>query len=156
MGKKVIYIYILELISIAVLITAPNEDFELIGECIDKDGVSDFLYEFLMKSKFKERKDIVAESYSRFFGINQKYGRLKYIINEMDNSIAEKELKFFLENEWYQNLKDTSLYNQHLNQHNIYSGYWCFVAAAIVKIKGLDDSSFRNNQYYPNDLLKNL
>jgi hypothetical protein len=73
----------------------------------------------------------------------------------MDNSIAEKELKFFLDNEWCQNFKDTSLYNQHLSQHNIYSGYWCFAAAAIVKIKDLDDSSFRDNEYYPKDMLYN-
>jgi hypothetical protein len=34
-----------------------------------------------------------------------------------------------------------------------YSGYWCFEAAAVVKLLGIDDSSFRDNEYYPADLL---
>jgi hypothetical protein len=147
------YRHILELISTAVLIDASYEDFELLQEFIDRDNVNDLLYEFLLKSKIEKRKDIVTESYSHFFGINQKYGRLKSIIKQTDNSLAEKELKFYLDNEWYKNLKDTPLYNEHLNKHNIYSGYWCFVAAAIVKIKVLDDRTFRDNQYYPRDML---
>lgn len=34
-----------------------------------------------------------------------------------------------------------------------FSGYWAFEVAAIVKIKGLDDSSFRDHKYYPSQLL---
>jgi hypothetical protein len=32
-------------------------------------------------------------------------------------------------------------------------GYWSFETAAIVKIIGLYDSSFRDPQYYPRDLI---
>jgi len=32
------------------------------------------------------------------------------------------------------------------------SGMWSWEAAAIVKVMNLDDSSFKDNQYYPYDL----
>ncbi|RNC86850.1 MAG: DUF1911 domain-containing protein [Winogradskyella sp.] len=50
-------------------------------------------------------------------------------------------------------MKDTSGYNQHAKSNGNYVGYWCFVVAAIVKIKDLDDSSFKNSKYYPKDML---
>ena len=75
------------------------------------------------------------------------------MIVESDNIKASNELKYFLENEWYNSFKGTPLYEQHKMSHSIYSGYWCFVAAAIVKIKGLDDSTFRDNKYYLKDLV---
>jgi hypothetical protein len=34
-----------------------------------------------------------------------------------------------------------------------YFGYWSFESAAIVAALGLDDSSFRDNEYYPKDLV---
>jgi hypothetical protein len=34
-----------------------------------------------------------------------------------------------------------------------YYGRWSFEAAAVVAIKGLDDASFRDNPYYPKDLV---
>ena len=35
----------------------------------------------------------------------------------------------------------------------LFYGYWAFEVAAIVKIKNLNDSSFRTNKYYPDKLL---
>lgn len=120
---------------------------------IDRDKVDDFLFEYLIRYKLKDREIKKKESYKVFFGINEKYGRLKEIIKENNKVIAQNELKFFLEEEWYPSFLGTPIHNQHLNSHNTYVGYWCFVSAAIVKIKELDDSSFRDNQYYPKDLL---
>jgi hypothetical protein len=34
-----------------------------------------------------------------------------------------------------------------------YGGYWSFEAAAVVKILGINDSSFRDNPFYPGDLV---
>lgn len=36
-------------------------------------------------------------------------------------------------------------------QYNSYAGYWCLEAAAAVVILDIDDSSFRDNVYYPKD-----
>ena len=54
----------------------------LLSKFIDNDRVKDFLFEFFICSFDKSRKPIVTESYEEFFGINEVYSRLKYIINE--------------------------------------------------------------------------
>jgi hypothetical protein len=35
-------------------------------------------------------------------------------------------------------------------------GYWCYEAALVVMLWNIDDSSFRNNPYYPKDLVRKL
>jgi len=51
-------------------------------------------------------------------------------------------------------LAKNDMFKQIDNPYNTYVGYWCFAAAAIVKLKNLDDSSFRDNDYYPKDMLQ--
>lgn len=144
--------YLLDSLSLGILLGAKDEDFNLIVDFIDKDEVKDFLIEFLIQYKNEERESIGEESYREFFGINDTYGTLKRIIKTENKDKAQKSLKIFLENEWFDSFKNEHIYSLHTGNHKNYSGYWCFVAAAIVKIKGLDDSSFRDNQYYPKDL----
>jgi len=148
------YIIMLNRLSLGVLLNASIEDYILLVDYIDKDEVKDFLFEFLIKQLIPERKKCTQESYKDFFDINETFDSLKQVIIEDDKNLAQKGLKRFLEKEWYNCFKGTPLYNEHTNEHNTYSGYWCFVAAAIVKIKQLDDSSFKDNQYYPKDLIQ--
>jgi hypothetical protein len=149
------FLEILDVLSLGVLLDVPINDFRIVEDFIYKDEVKDYLLNFLLKFRLNEVVSISEESYhdQNYFHINQRLGTLKAIIFQEDKEIAQKELKRFLEAKWYNSLKGTGYYNQHSNPHNTYSGYWCFVAAAIVKIKGLDDSSFRDNPYYPKDLV---
>lgn len=149
------YIDILDILSFSVLLDIPTHYFRMIADIISKDDVKDFLINFLLKFKLKGLIGFSEESYNdeKYLHINKRLGALKKIINMEDKATANKELKSFLEKKWYSSLKDTGYYNQHKNPHNTYTGYWCFVAAAIVKIKGLDDSSFKDNEYYPKDML---
>lgn len=62
-------------------------------------------------------------------------------------------MKLFLEKDWKNAFHDTPVFQAHKSPHAIYVGYWCFVTAAIVKLKELDDSSFKNIPYYPKDLV---
>jgi hypothetical protein len=38
-------------------------------------------------------------------------------------------------------------------RHDTYYGAWSFESAAITAILDLDDSRFKNNKYYPKDLV---
>jgi len=147
------FLSVTEMISLGILLEIPDNDFELLVDYIERDQVKDFLIESLLRYRKSDREEILEENYQKFFHVNERYGRLKTIVQEQDKELAQKELRYFLENEWYQSFKDTPLYDQHKNPHNTYLGYWCFTAAAIVKIKQLDDSSFRNNPYYPKDFI---
>ena len=59
--------------------------------------------------------------------------------------IDEDEFKKFMDKEWYDSCTNCSWYNSHKRETDTYVGYWCWLAAAICKIKknGID------NQYVP-------
>lgn len=69
---------------------------------------------------------------------------------ELSNSV---EIKDYLGNKWYENQKDESWYDVHLNSDkSLYSGYWAWDVAAIAKIKGIDVGSLNNVDYFPYDV----
>jgi len=141
------------MLSLAVLLDVSKEYILKLVKFVDGDEVKDFFLEFLIGHLMPERKAITDESYAEFFHVNERYGILKEIITLNDKLEAQEKLKYFLEKKWYASFKGTPLYNQHNNPHNLYVGYWCFQAAVITKIMDLDDSSYRDNQYYPKDLV---
>lgn len=141
------------MLSLAVLLDISKEYILKLIKFIDGDEVKDFFLEFLIGHLMPEREAITEESYAEFFHVNERYGILKEIIILNDKLEAQERLKYFLEKKWYSSFKGTPLYNQHNSPHNLYVGYWCFQAAAITKILDLDDSSYRDNQYYPKDLV---
>jgi hypothetical protein len=147
------YDEMLWMLSLGYLLNISNEDFKKLVEVIDRDGVKDSLFEFIIRAKLQDRPSINEESYKEFFGIPQVFEKLRQAITETDKIKAAKSAKEFITNEWYKNHKDAGWYNSHKSKHDTYFGYWSFETAAIVKIMGLDDSSFRDCQYYPKDLI---
>lgn len=147
------YDQMLWMLSLGYLLDIPDEDFKKLVEVIDRDSVKDLLFEFIIRAKLQDRQPIMEESYQEHFHIPNCYKKLRQVISETDNTKAEKSAKEFIANEWYKNHKDAGWYNSHKSKHDTYFGYWSFETAAIVKIMGLDDSSFRDCQYYPKDLI---
>lgn len=147
------YDEMLWMLSLGYLLNIDEEDFEKLVEVIDRDGVKDYLFEFIIRAKLKERQPISQESYAEFFGVPEIFKKLRQAINETDKAKAEKLIKEFITKDWYKNHKDAGWYNSHKSKHDTYFGYWSFETAAIVKIMGLDDSSFIDCQYYPKDLV---
>ncbi|TWP23052.1 DUF1911 domain-containing protein [Apibacter muscae] len=74
-----------------------------------------------------------------------------YQITQQPKSEAEISIKKYLDN-WYSMHKDEPWYNSHLRDSG-YSGYWAWEVAAVVKVKGLDDTGFKDNPYYPYDMV---
>lgn len=145
---------IIDLLSISVLLDAKREYFNLISNFIDKDKVLDFLFNFFIMYKDPNRGTIKSESYEEFYGINEKFKELKEVIFLNDKKEIESKIDLFLKRNWFDIISKESIYGLNTSKNNVYCGYWCFPAAAIVKIKGLDDSSFRDNPYYPKDLIQ--
>jgi hypothetical protein len=143
------YDEMLWMLSLGYLLDAPEEEFKKLVEVIDRDKVKDKLYEFIISAKLKNRTPIQEESYRDFFGVPETFSKLRNVIEEPDKTKAAKLIHDFLKRDWYKNHKDAGWYNSHKSKHDAYFGYWSFESAAVVKIRGLDDSSFRDNQYYP-------
>lgn len=147
------YDEMLWMLSLGYFLNIPEEIFKKLVEVIDRDKVKDYLFEFIIAAKIKDRQLIKEESYNNFFSIPETFAKLRQAIQESDKLKAEKLVKAFITKDWYKNHKGTGWYNSHLSQHNVYFGYWSFETAAVVKIMHLDDSSFRDCQYYPKDLV---
>ncbi|MEI6532956.1 MAG: PoNe immunity protein domain-containing protein [Candidatus Roizmanbacteria bacterium] len=141
---------ILAMLGLGYLLNITTTDFQCIVDIIDRDKIQNLVYETIIKAKIPSRKVFEKESYNI---PNPIYASLRKAIFESDKEVAQKVIKHYLEKEWYQLHKDAGWYNSHKGDGKGYSGYWSFETAAIVKIKGLDDSIFRDNEYYPKDLV---
>jgi len=147
------YDEMLWMLSLGYLLDIPNDNFQKLVDVIDRDQVKDFLFEFIIRAKIKNRKPIVEESYQKYFWIPHIFDSLRKAIVETDKTNAELLVKQFVRKEWYNKHKSQGWYNSHNNPHDTYFGYWSFETTAVVKIMGLDDRSFKDCQYYPKDLV---
>lgn len=152
------YYEMLRILSLGYLLDIPNEEFEKLSRAIERDNVKDWIYSFLISSKLDNRKMSTEESYSYIYGVPEFYRSLREAILEEDEAHSAELVQKFVETEWYENFKKEGGGRVEIHNHpeDIYYGYWCFEAAAVVKIKGLDDSSFRDHPYYPADLVHGM
>ncbi len=144
------YDEMLWMLSLGYLLDIPTEHFEKLVYIIDQDQVKDKLFEFIISAKIQTRSNLEQESYKNGWKI---FGKMREATEVVDKAKAESLIKVFLEKEWYKEHKNVGWYGNHKGKHDTYSGYWCFEAAAVVAIKGLNDTSFRDNEYYPKDLV---
>ena len=92
------------------------------------------------------------------FGDNKKSNNtcLKYpdhykpFYDFIDKTIKTSEFVKFMDNQWYDTCKDYSFYDSHKNDKKTYTGYWCWLAAAIIKIKSINDVA---GKYIPVDVI---
>ena len=138
---------LLRIVSISFLLDIPDDQFFKIIKAIDKDQVKDLVLEEIIVAKISDREQLNKESYLEYFFIPEMFKSLRSAILTKNKLDSEKLVKHFIEEEWFL-IQDES----HTSEHNTYFGYWCFGAAAITCIKGLDDSSYRDHPYYPKDL----
>jgi len=146
------YDEMLWMLSLGYMLDIPNVEFEKLIDVIDRDQIKDFLFEFIIKAKIPQRKLVEEESYKEDFGVPRVFEKLRKVLNEDDKSKAENLIKEFITKDWYKRHKGAGWANNHKSIHNVYFGYWSFGTAIVVCVKDLDDSSFRENKYYPKDL----
>jgi hypothetical protein len=149
-----IYDSFLMLLSWGILVKIEDEIFNSIVKMIDEDEVKDHLLEFLIRFRNPDREKIENESYEKYYAIPTTYFRLRSAIDEIeeDENASKALIKEFLEKEWYKGHKDSAWYDSH-KREGTYSGYWSWESAAVTVALGLDDSEFKDNEYYPKDLI---
>jgi len=141
------YTQMLRLLSIGYLLREDEDFFQRLGKIIKEDNVVDLVFEYILSTKLNSWT-LREESSSYAFKL---YRRLKMVIEQSDNKVAEKSLKIFLEKDWINEQKKAQLLTE--PEVDWYYGRWSFESAVITCIKGLDDSSYRDNPYYPKDLV---
>lgn len=141
--------WLLNTISLAIL-------FDITGKPLEKflEAIS------ACKQEFK-----IVHYFLTYFGIHQElqeshqyeraYKNFNAMIDLSNEEILKKKLMDKYLKSWYNNDARVLIRDSH-KVGTTYSGYWAFETAAFVKMRGLDDSSFRDNVYYPKDMLTNL
>ncbi len=135
------------LVSLASLLKLTPAETKPILTVLDNSKDTDWLLEFMARSIDP------ARSIAGSLVFPTVYGSLKEAVEEKDPIKASALVKRYLEKEWYQKHRQAYWHDIHKSAHTVFFGYWSFEAAAVVKIAGIDDGSFQDNQYYPKDLL---
>ncbi len=152
MGYKDIpsYLSFLNVISFCVLLEVDLKYFKDISDLIYNTSLKkeplfrDSLLIFLLNSKLEK----IGPSDNVYLP-NKTSLLSKAIISTAIE--AEEKINIYIRN-WYSLNKETPWYNSHKRQWG-YSGYWCWEAAAVVKIMGLDDANFKDHPHYPYDMV---
>jgi Domain of unknown function (DUF1911)/Domain of unknown function (DUF1910) len=85
----------------------------------------------------------------------KQYGLLLKALDAPSDE-QSKLVKKFLDG-WYKgNRNKAPWYDNHEGEDTGYIGYWCFEAALVVKLFGIDDSTFRTHVHYPVDLVHGI
>ena len=92
---------------------------------------------------------LISELKGYILGEKKEYDNLllkysdhyKLFCDFIDEKIEKSEFIEFMDNQWYDTCKDCSFYDSHKNDKKTYTGYWCWLAAAIIKMKSIKDIS---------------
>lgn len=141
------YTTMLRVLSLGVLLKMPTSFFEKLSLIVRNDNVVDDLFEFIFKSQIDLWK-VKGEKSDYKFSL---YKRVKESIKVSGKDTSEHLIKIYLFSDWLEEQKKAKMITE--PNENSYSGYWSFESAVIVAILDLDDSKFRDNEYYPKDLV---
>lgn len=111
---------------------------------------------------FFDYQDSLLETFITAIGFNNRLAATSLIwpeayeylqaANTSPDPKNTENLKIFIEG-WYTSMKDCGWYDSHKSNHDVFYGYWCFEAAAIAKLRGIDITTIQDHPEFPIDLL---
>jgi hypothetical protein len=143
------YVDMVWFLSIGILLEIEQEEFDKLITLVERDNLKDYLLDFLINYQKKDREQ------TNTFIWNKPYKSTQEIVElaKTDKKKALERLKKYLTKEWYRGHSDSGWHDNHKSKWGVHFGYWCWEAGALVKILGLDDSSLKDQQYYPYDMV---
>ncbi|PTS96017.1 hypothetical protein DBR11_19980, partial [Pedobacter sp. HMWF019] len=142
-----LYMHSSKILAIGILLNIDREEFKKISERYVEEGYEDFVLDGLVHLKY----DPHPISNTLQFPDETYIQKLSAILKSTSKQEAEAIVKNTLENHFYTRETLQGSYESHKTK--FYAGYWAWELAALVKVMGLDDSSFEDNAYYPYDLV---
>ena len=138
---------VLAMLSLAILFDIEEEPLEKLLEVIlsipSKYKIINYFLSYFIEVKQIAIPDKLESAFKNFN---------KMIDMSNEEIESKKHMDKYLKT-WLKHHLRGFLTNTHNDFTDIYVGYWSFESAAFVKMRGLDDSSFRDSPYYPKDLL---
>lgn len=140
------YYRVLTLISWGILFNAPSDLFQKIVNHMHGNG-EDALVETLLATRLTGRPATDKLIYPKSFELLYKATRAE---GEEQVTLVKEYLAG-----WYQHMKDFIYYDAHKAKgEGGFEGYWSFETAAVVVLYNIDDSSFRDMDFYPGDMVE--
>lgn len=144
------YVDMVWMISIGIMLEVDESYLRKLADMVAKNKVDDFLLSFLINYKFPNTYPQTDK-----FLFSRPYKATLEIVSmsESDKEKGLERLKKYLTKEWYRGHSDIGWYNSHKSKWDIHKGYWSFESGALAKILNLNDSSLKDLQYYPYDMV---
>jgi hypothetical protein len=144
------YINMIWMLSIGIMLEIDDDKFSKLVEIVKRDDPQDYLYDLLIHYRIPSWG---IKSDKVFSKVPYQAVREIVSLSKTDKTKGLERLKKYLSREWYRGHSSIGWHDTHKSQWNIHSGYWSFESGALVKILGLDDSSLKDTQYYPYDMV---
>jgi hypothetical protein len=136
------YIKLISALSLGLLLGAPTDEIRSIIEL--REHGRDALFAGLAASAVES--PVVTE-----VAHPKPFGTLYKAYASDDPASAAELVRKFLK-DYYAQIKEAWFHNTHLKIDSGFVGYWAFESAAVVVIRKLDDTQFRDSRYYPAEL----
>jgi hypothetical protein len=143
------YVYMLWMLSIGIMLKVKDSEFSALADMVKRDNPNDYLIDNLIQHRIPSWGIKSDKVFSKV-----PYQATVEIISltKTDKGKGLERLKKYLAKEWYRGHSSAGWHDTH--KHGImHSGYWSFESGALVKILGLNDSSLKDTQYYPYDMV---
>lgn len=142
------YVNMVWMMSLAVLLEAGHGLFAPLAARIDETGRHDALLDFFTSFALEGTPALSHHT----FTCPKPYSFLSQVM-EAPNPVRQTELlREYLTDRWYAGHRPLGLCDVHLSKERLYTGYWSFESAALVKILRMDDAALQALPYYPPDL----
>ena len=89
------------------------------------DSLTLKLKEFIRGKNYTPLKKSLA--YPEYYGIFDGY---------LNNETSLNDFTEYMEKKWYESCREFSFYDTHKSPENVYTGYWCWLGSAVLKMKG--------------------
>lgn len=139
------YAEMADLLAISILLEISEDKLKSVldNRAFD-DSLIKTLKEYLVSGNvIISGNDLKYESYYKMFW--------EYL--KADDEISTDKFINYINTEWYLSCKDLSWYDSHESKQNTYVGYWCWIAAALLKMKNENLRGYKT-EYIPVELLK--
>ena len=119
LAKDVSYDELINAIAINIVLDAGrNKDLSVLAS----NNENDVLTKALLGMPGEERQLIYESNYESFYQF-------------LTDSISETEFIRYITEDWYDSCEDLYWYDSLKSDNDTYVGYWCWIAAAVLKLK---------------------
>lgn len=140
------YVDLIWYISLGVLFKINEQESEKLEQMIPQKFSDDKLICYFMKYLKGNYQNGIS------YFMKNPYEKLDALINDNVENLEDFINNYLVK--WYKAHNFMPWYNSHNREDSLYFGYWSFELGAIIKIKGLNNETLKDINYYPFDLVE--